>query len=152
MQKTLNYTHLRKCSHTHMHTQYRYINGTQNAMLIPFYTFTQTHTHTHTDTEHLDITQISTYCSAYSIPYTVGLHCSFKSCLRRSCRSSANAPGLWLNSDWSGKCECASSSNVHRQCLNWLVLMHIRYTLQSDWWGHFLAYVHIFKSGLKTST
>ena len=53
MQKTLNYAHLRKCSHTHMHTQSRYINGTQNAMLI-LYSFTQTHAHTHTHT--LDIT------------------------------------------------------------------------------------------------
>ena len=40
----------------------------------------------------------------------MGLHCSFKSCLRRSSWGSTNAPGLWLNSWWSDQCECAPNS------------------------------------------
>ena len=91
--------------HTHAHTHHTHAH----IILSLFCAYKRMHAYTHV-----------THC--HSIPYTVGLHCSFKSCLRRSCRSSANAPGLWLNSNWSDQCECAHSSNVHRQCLNWLVL------------------------------
>ena len=88
-EKTYIFTHTCTNAHTHTHAhtiyiyrdQSRYTNATQKAMPVLFLS-TLLHKHTHATSRH---SAISTYCSAYSVPCTVGLHCSFKSCLRRSC-------------------------------------------------------------------